>query len=384
MRTLFCALVLASNAGICQEPGEPLPAWSRGMFDIHQIHTGRGNAALLVFPDGTTALVDAGAVPDRKGPEIGPQRPNASRTPAEWIVHYIRQFAGRDPASLDYAIVTHYHDDHMGAVSSVAAAIPIRVLIDRGTNPAPPDFEIVRRFFEFRRAFEGKVEELQPGRADQIVAVRTGAQYPGFEVRNVAANGTVWTGSESTAATRFPKAWRELPVEFQPAENHFSLALRIRYGRFDYFTGGDLVGVPLDELPEWHDLETPVAQAIGAVDVAVLNHHGWLDTTNPFFLRMLQPRVIVIPAWHATHPDHSVLRRLRSRRLRPDPPDLFITSLLDAPRGVFSYLGESFRSTEGHIVVRVEPGGARYSVVILDDQQEMPAVKTVHGPYESR
>src|SRR5262245_37135503 len=41
-----------------------------GMLDIHQIQTGRGNAACLVFPDGTTMLIDAGAVPDRPGPEL--------------------------------------------------------------------------------------------------------------------------------------------------------------------------------------------------------------------------------------------------------------------------------------------------------------------------
>ena len=119
-------------------------------------------------------------------------------------------------------------------------------------------------------------------------------------------------------------------------ENDFSIAIRIRYGLFDYFSGGDAVGVVLDRKPSWHDLETPIARAVGPVDVLVLNHHGWLDTTNQFFLDTLQPRAVIIPAWHATHPDHGVLRRLISANGKPD---LFITSLLDAPRAVFSYLG---------------------------------------------
>ena len=46
------------------EIGAPLPAWAPGMLDIHQISTGRGNAALFVLPDGTTLLVDAGAAAD--------------------------------------------------------------------------------------------------------------------------------------------------------------------------------------------------------------------------------------------------------------------------------------------------------------------------------
>ena len=43
-----------------QQVGQPLPAWTPGTLDIHQINTGRGNAALLIFPDGTSMLLDAG------------------------------------------------------------------------------------------------------------------------------------------------------------------------------------------------------------------------------------------------------------------------------------------------------------------------------------
>lgn len=359
---------------------QPLPAWSAGTLDIHQIHTGRGNAALFVFPDGTTLLLDAGAVPDRTGLEIGPQRPNGSRSPAEWIAHYVRQVSPRP--SLDYAVVTHYHDDHMGALASLASLVPIRTLIDRGDEPAPPPYPVVRAYLDFRVKFSGTHQKLSVGSAGQIVP-KHGAVRD-FEVRNLAGNGQVWAGAGTNAERVFPADWQNLPKVDQPTENDFSLALRIRYGRFRYYTGGDLAGVILDDAPRWRDLETALAQVAGPVDVAVLNHHGWLDSTNPFFLRTMNPRVVIVPAWHATHPDHSVLRRLRSPRWKPAAPDLFITSLLDAPRAIFSYLGESFRSTEGHVVVRVEPGGASYRVIILDAASESPRVKAVFGPYQSR
>lgn len=366
-------LALALNLlVVCVAAGEALPPWSRGMLDIHQIHTGRGNAAFLHFPDGTTMLLDAGAVPDRPGFELGPQRPNASRTPAAWIAAYIQRYA----AKLDYAVVTHYHDDHIGAMAAIADQVPIVKLIDRGDQRAPPPYPVVRDYLEFRRRFAGKTEVAQAG---QILA----QGYPDFEVRNVAANGIVWTGQGTQTRSVIPPPQTARASE--PAtENDLSLAFRIRYGKFDYYTGGDLAGVVLDDAPAWHDLETPVAQAIGPVDVAVLNHHGWLDTTSNLFLRTLRPRVVVIPAWHASHPDHSVLRRLRSPRLGFPNPDLFITELLDAPRAVFGYLGKAFQSTEGHIVVRVAPGGGTYSVFVLDDRQEQPSVKSVHGPYLSR
>ena len=42
------------------------------------------------------------------------------------------------------------------------------------------------------------------------------------------------------------------------------------------------------------------------------------------------------------------------------------------------------KSDQGHILVRVEPGGAQYTVIILDDRAESFIVKAVHGPYTSR
>jgi beta-lactamase superfamily II metal-dependent hydrolase len=357
--------------------GQPLPPWTPGVLDIHQIQTGRGNAAYFIFPDGTTMLLDAGAVPGAQGLEQGPARPDATRSPAAWIVHYITQVSPRQPPTLDYALITHYHDDHMGAILQVARNIPISTLIDRGDQPAPPSTSLVASYLEFRKG--RKSEVFRAGRADQIRQLHNSDNT--FEVRNIAANGDVWTGRGTETRSEFPIGWTNLPPADQPGENQFSAAIRIRYGPFNYFSGGDVPGVVLDRKPSWHELETPIARAVGPVDVLVLNHHGWLDTTNEFFLETLRPRAVIIPAWHATHPDHGVLRRLLSANSRPD---LFVTSLLDAPRAVFSYLGPVFKSSEGHVVTRVSAGGATYRIIILDDTSPAQLVTAIHGPYASR
>lgn len=379
-RCWWC-LLLGPLALLCaQEPGQPLPPWTPGTLDIHQIHTGRGNAAYVVFPDGTSMLLDAGSVPGREGLEQGPARPDATRTPADWIAHYIRQASPHKPPALDYAVITHYHDDHLGAVAALARGVPITTLIDRGDQPAPPPYPLVKSYLEFRQT--QKSEIFRPGRADQIKPLRR--EIAGFEVRNIAANGEVWTGRGDEARSVFPERWATaVPPPDQPGENHFSIAVRIRHGRFDYFAGGDIPGVAIDRKPAWHDLETPIARAVGPVDALVLNHHGWLDTTNDFFLDTLQPRTVVIPAWHATHPDHGVLRRLRAQR--GGPPDLFITSLLAAPRAIFSYLGPAvFKNPEGHIVIRTSADGATYRVIILDATNPGAPITAVHGPFSAR
>lgn len=234
-----------------------------------------------------------------QGLQLGPRRPNATTSTADGIAGYVRQFCGRTPASLDYAIATHFHTDHMAALATVAAKVPVKKLVDRGPDPAPPTYEDHSAYFNWRRSISA--ETIRVGAANQIAH-----RAKDLEVRNVTGNGLVWTGSADRAGSRIPANWRHFPPATQPTENHFSLAFLIHYGTFDYFTGGDLPGVRLDGVPEWHDMETPVARAVGPVDVTVLNHHGWLDTTNDMFLDTLQPRVVVIPAWHATHPDHGV------------------------------------------------------------------------------
>jgi hypothetical protein len=77
-----------------QTVGEALPRWTPGTLDIHQINTGLGNAALLMLPDGTTLLVDAGHR-DNVPPRATPPRPDGSRPPGEWIARYARPWARR-------------------------------------------------------------------------------------------------------------------------------------------------------------------------------------------------------------------------------------------------------------------------------------------------
>ena len=56
-------------------------------------------------------LVDAGAAGDGS-PETDPH-PDASRTPGDWIARYIVRHLPVGITDLDYAVVTHFHGDHM-------------------------------------------------------------------------------------------------------------------------------------------------------------------------------------------------------------------------------------------------------------------------------
>lgn len=385
--------------------GQPLPPWSEGVLDIHHISTGKGNSAFVVFPDGTTLLVDAGAA--TQPIPYATARPNDSRRPGEWIAGYIEHFHPGSAPVLDYVLLTHFDPDHMGLVdqnsplapsgayrlsgiTDVAERVAIRTIIDRGSPdydyPEPLDEEMVdnyRRFLAYQAEHEGmSVERFIPGRNDQIRLQHDPAGFPGFEVRNVASNGVVWTGTGTNTRQHVPPLESLAPEDF-PNENFLSNAIRVSYGPFDYYTGGDLMGIPNVGHPQWQHLEIPVAQAIGPVEVHVVNHHGSIDPASPFFLATLRPRVHIVPAWSPTHPAPSVLKRLMSERAYPGPRDVFILEFREPTKATIGARAQQVKSDGGHVVVRVNPGGVSYRVFVLDNSDESFIVKAIHGPYES-
>jgi hypothetical protein len=399
-------LALVSTVRAEDVVGEPIAPWQRGTIDIHQISTGRGNAGLYILPDGTTMLVDAGQLPS-KSDKHTPDRPDGTRSAGEWIVRYIGHALAHDAEPvLDYVLLTHFHDDHMGGpaddspsvhdgayrltgLTQVGESLKIGKLLDRGwpdyDYPAPLNdgpTKNYRAFVRWQTEHNGlKVERFVPGRNDQIVLCRDAKAFSNFEIRNVAANGEVWTGEGSSAKPQFPSL-ESVPRKEWPHENLCSIAFRLRYGKFDFFNGGDMPGIVGSSGPAWHDLETPVAKVVGPVEAAILNHHGYRDTNNPFFVATLRPRVWTLSVWDAHHPVVEVWRRLQSTDLYPGPRDVFATDQHAVAREALAGLGK-LASDSGHIVLRVAPGGESFRVVIVDDTSESYQVTKVFGPYPS-
>jgi hypothetical protein len=132
-------------------------------------------------------------------------------------------------------------------------------------------------------------------------------------------------------------------------------------------------------------VETPMAKAIGEVDVATMDHHGNRDAVNEFQVKTFKPRVWIGQTWSSDHPGHEVLLRMTNTNIYPGPRDLFATNMLEANKIVIGPLiDRSYKSQQGHILVRVLPGGASYYVIILDDSSPTISVKAVFGPYDSK
>ncbi len=418
-------LILASAGGkaakadgfIPQDRHQQLPPWTKGYLYIHHISTGRGNAAYIVAPDGTTMLIDAGEADDGFIKSVSPlrpfpARPNALHSAGYWIADYIRQFLPRGkPIALDYALITHFHTDHIGTVlpssplsvtgayrlagiAEVEDLIPIKTLVDR----AAPNYNIpvdLRTCTErngdrslanyldmvkFRELHGMPVVGLHAGELDQIRLLHP-QQFPNYHIRNIASSGVIWTGRGTESEQYIPS---DAVKDCHFDENPFSTVITIRYGKFAYYSGGDTPGIPDYTQPFWRDMETPVAATVGPVDAMTLDHHGNRDSTNGAILRALRPRVIIQQNWLSAQPGEEVVVRMASQEFYSGSRDVFATGMSPETRvAIGPIMDRIYRSYGGHVVLRVAPGGSTYEVYILNDADESRDVILRYGPYKA-
>ena len=75
-------------------------------------------------------------------------------------------------------------------------------------------------------------EKFRTGYNDQISLVNDPGRYTGFEVRDIAANGVVWTGTGNNTRNHFPSL-ESLGLSGFSSENMCSIAFRLSYGKFN-------------------------------------------------------------------------------------------------------------------------------------------------------
>lgn len=359
-RQFLVGAALASAAPLLKASDARLAPWTAGVLDIHHISTHQGDATLIVAPDGTTILIDAGATAE-SGPDVLEPRPDASRSAGEWIARYVqRRLHDTGGDAIDTLLVTHLHPDHINGIPDVACIVPIRRVVDSGypdySYPPFEDAAASERYVSWVRR-QANVERWQVG-SDRQIRLEHGASSVPFRVRNLAGMGTVWGAGKRFDATDRPNV------------NACSSALRLQFGRFTYFCAGDLTSwADAGARPDL-DALTPAALAAGPVDVAVAPHHGLFDASSSAVVCALSARAWIISAWHASHPSISTLERLFNPRLYAGPRDVYATGLHEAVRLTAARLTRQLASDDGHVIVRVAPDGASYRIFVTSNRDE--------------
>lgn len=318
---------------------------------------------MLVSFGGKTLLMDAGE----------------SREPADR--HRFRAIAQRLEAMtgkrhLDYFVLSHYHRDHSGDPGADTGlfgmlssdGVTVGTLLDRGSQiwgggekgSTQKDWE------------QAIPAWLQTGKVGAHREVKVGDRIElgeGLAIEVVAANGI---GALDVLAKDAPEELAEYP----PSENDYSVALKFTYGDFELFAGGDLTGSSLrrnfgGRKEGYHDLESLTAERVGDVELYRANHHGSRHSSNPCFLKVLSPEVAIISTGENNygHPTEKVYDALS------DLGRVFITGGSDFK--VRQHVARSI--VGGDILVRVETGGARYSVNGQDFKARTEAEEAARG-----
>lgn len=358
--------------------GERYPGWNPGEMDIHFIHTGVGEQTFFIFPDGTTMLLDCGHVfPRRPGyAEAVPAMPSDRLRGGEWVARYLLRVT--DGRAIDYVLVSHAHGDHVMGLPDVAKSFTFRRWIDNqyphvGVNctDADPDAcRFLREFVPSACARGMKAEPFEVGALNQIALQHGGARpYGAFEIRNIASDGVLW---DATRGTRDYLTEHLRLVGANGAEcNQLSNAIRIRYGNFTYYTGGDLERTfrSGDGTVDW---ESAVGRAVGPVDVCKTNHHAFWNAMQPGFVHEVRARVYLSSVWSPNQVNDRNLPHIASRELYPGKRTIFFGAM---PKGKLAAFGNAafvndFAPCVGHQVVKVAPGGTSYEIFTLDAANE--------------
>ena len=382
--------------------GETLPGWVEGCLDIHLINTGRGECLFHILPDGTTLLVGAGEVVE--GDTSVPQKPNASVRPYIAYARYIQHFLPAGKSSIDWCAPSHFHIDHIGSADAATETSPNgyrlsgllalydEVAYDRvldmgyptyGTDTTIPEMDGQlagdwETFVKWAVANKNLSADRFRAGEEQIVLVNDRAKYADFRIFNICANGYVWNLDSSTG--------QGAVVNSNAAKgNPASCGFHLRYGKFDYITCGDLTSGAQNRMAYYcRDFMTP-----GSLDVFKGHHHL---NSNAWGSQMqnceLAPRVIVNHSFYSTQPHAGILGNIMNGTFSTHPyvwtKDLFTTNVHAGSLASDAKLFSGITGYNGHVVVRVAPGGGEYYVYMLEDNDFEYKVTSIHGPYASK
>ncbi|HET6201371.1 MAG TPA: MBL fold metallo-hydrolase [Planctomycetota bacterium] len=225
----------------------PAAAAQAPTLKIYFLDVGQGDSTLIVSPTGTSLLVDA-----------GPEGEGTSTVVPFLLSHGV--------TTVNYALATHYHTDHIGGLDEVASALPgPTTCYDRGLASTPS----TTAYANYASALAGARVSIAPG-----TTIPLGG---GVTVTCTNVNGQIFGGPTVAVAGTSQE------------ENSRSVGLKVEFGSFDFWIGGDTTGGGNSTA----DVETPLGSTIGNVEVIKASHHGSFTSSNAAFVAATQPDVSV-------------------------------------------------------------------------------------------
>lgn len=375
------------------EVGKPLPLWSEGYFDIHAVNTGRGECTFFIMPDGTTMLIDAGEVTGSASYPAVPQKPNAGVRPIDTYYKYISHFLpSKCGGKIDYAMLTHFHNDHMGSMTNSSwesnvegkyrktgmyglyDLIHFSKYVDRiypdyndkalETTDFTAGYNQVADFAKYNASKNGLVcERFDLGSSTQFRPLYDPDRYD-FRVDNVASCGEICIAGLK----------QDIYGTAAHAENGMSNSVFFTYGKFNYLTCGDA--------GQNGKIEQPLARAMNVrIEAMKASHHMSVSCMTPAAMAIWTPRVIVTQSFYERddQPNVSVLEGLYTSYV--SEKNLYFTNVVEAQQKAHDVYAKA-SGINGHVVIRVAPGGDSFYVYMLSDNDFSYTVTKIDGPFK--
>ena len=259
MTAIFAAFLLAS---LCVRPAA---AASSDALKIYFVDVEGGQATLFVTPAGQSLLIDTGW-PGNEGRD------------ADRIVA-----AAKDAgiSKIDYVLITHFHNDHVGGAPQLAARIPVGTFIDHGDNRESTDAPTVQVWEAYQKLLATKKYKR--------LTVKPGDELPirGMKAVVVSADGNLIEKPLPGAGEANPECKNAEQYPPDQTENLRSLGTLITFGKLRILDLGDLT----------KDKEMGLMcpnNKLGKIDIYIVSHHGWVQSGSPQLLNAIAPRVAIM------------------------------------------------------------------------------------------
>ena len=253
----ICVTLLACAALRAQHPSADLK--------IYFIDVEGGQSTLFVTPDHHSLLIDTGW-PDYQGRD------------ADRIVAAAKQ-AGLD--RIDDVLLTHYHVDHTGGVPQLVDRIPVGTFIDHGPLREPGDKTTATVYDAYQKVLAtGKYQHILAKPGDML-------PIPGLSAEVLTADGNSIDQPLSGAGQPNPFCKDSAPRPADQTENARSVGTLLTWGKLRILDLGDLT---------WDkemDFLCP-NNRIGHVDILIVSHHGWYQSSSPALVDAITPRVAIM------------------------------------------------------------------------------------------
>lgn len=385
------------------DAGKPWRGWKKGEFQIHFIYTGVAESMFLIFPDGTTMLLDCGDFDAAaRGEKSVPILPSADRHAGEWIARYVTR-VNPSVTDVDYMLLSHYHNDHAGSdrfyaekiirdgkeyplsgFSQAAQILNFHKAIDRCYPDDDPSLKwadqdtvgLMQDFYAYMQKHKGlQIEKFRLGATDQIVQLHNPLRYPTFQVRNICGNGCI-AYPDGRIKDLFEA--RKVAGKENKNENAMSLGMVFSYGPFRFYTAGDFSAKFKDPDGTPRFIEDDIADVCGRVNVAKVNHHGH-NSMSRKLVSALSPQVWVSCVWDQLHNLPPCLQLLSDRSIYPGDrvicPTIMPAARREKDRDAAWMKDIAPETFEGcHIVVNVDREGKSYSVSFIPARDESMTV----------